>query len=425
MLEIGQPIYLLSALGVLVPILIHLWNKKPPQLVQVGSIRWFKGSSAPAARRLQLKEIPLLLLRCFMLLIFSLLLAGLLGNATEEEKEEFDLWLVQPDFATRFSENKVDSLSQEGIQLRLLAPGLPMLHDSANWNGRRVDTWAVMAEADRYPGVKDTITLWGQFLQGQFSGSRPILRHQFVFRGNGEAPEAEKVLADVVQLDSMVVLRHRIAAKEMLRFEHDSIPLQQAVELVNENKQKEEGGSWQLSPPDTFRVRIVAEKQFQEDSTILRFAIEAAAAQIPELALDFTSKNESRADLLLYLKNDSLPQEWSKEADRLLLLSKDEERGEWLRFSKDNIYYLRERPLYGRVDREAMQSLPLAFMDAFFADRTKDAADFLPMPARQATPQPTEVSAPEWEESKTSFHEYLWILLMVLLTIERIWVYRS
>lgn len=75
MFQILYPLGLLAALGVIIPILIHLWNIKTGKTLKIGSVFLLGTPSNQRSRSLKVKDWPLLLLRCLLLLLIAFLLA--------------------------------------------------------------------------------------------------------------------------------------------------------------------------------------------------------------------------------------------------------------------------------------------------------------------------------------------------------------
>ena len=75
MLQFLQPILLWAAAGIIVPVIIHLWNIKEGKTLKIGSIAFFTESTKPHARRIKLSDLPLLLLRCLLLVVIAMLMA--------------------------------------------------------------------------------------------------------------------------------------------------------------------------------------------------------------------------------------------------------------------------------------------------------------------------------------------------------------
>src|SRR2546423_12866615 len=85
------PIFLLGALAVSVPIVIHLLNRRKFERVVWAAMRFLRVSVEQNQRRIQIEDLLLLLLRCLLLLLLGLALsrpalraaqaAGLFGPA--------------------------------------------------------------------------------------------------------------------------------------------------------------------------------------------------------------------------------------------------------------------------------------------------------------------------------------------------------
>lgn len=124
-----NPIWLWSALGILIPIAIHLWNQQPGKILEVGSIRFMDPSSSKRSSKLQLTEIWLLLLRCCIILLLTLFLAKPVWNTQTRQSNQG--WILLPrasmSIAYQTYRQRIDSLLQLGMELHALEPGFPLI----------------------------------------------------------------------------------------------------------------------------------------------------------------------------------------------------------------------------------------------------------------------------------------------------------
>ena len=74
-MQLLNAIALTAAAGIIVPILIHLWNVQTGKTLRVGSIALIKESVSHRARRLKISQWLLLLVRVALILLLALLLA--------------------------------------------------------------------------------------------------------------------------------------------------------------------------------------------------------------------------------------------------------------------------------------------------------------------------------------------------------------
>ncbi len=125
MLQLLYPIWLFGISGIIIPLLIHLWNVKKGKTLRIGSISLLGESSRQKARSLRLLDLLLLLLRCLLIIIASLLLAEPVWISTKNTDQQKGWILIEeesfPETYTRF-QKEIDSLVQAGNELHLFEP---------------------------------------------------------------------------------------------------------------------------------------------------------------------------------------------------------------------------------------------------------------------------------------------------------------
>jgi hypothetical protein len=75
-LHFAQPIWLLASAGIIIPVLIHLWNMQSGKTLKVGSIMLLHESQKQNIRSRVPSDIPLLIVRSLLILALCMLLAG-------------------------------------------------------------------------------------------------------------------------------------------------------------------------------------------------------------------------------------------------------------------------------------------------------------------------------------------------------------
>ncbi|MBJ6109995.1 BatA domain-containing protein [Hymenobacter sp. BT523] len=133
MLTLLTPSALLALLGLLVPVAIHLWNRRPGREVPVGSLRWLAAGANRRLRNLRLEQLGLLLLRAALLAVLALALAGPVWQSARPRSRGQVLLspevLGNPALATL--RPTVDSLRRRGYGLRWLTTGFPKMSGAA------------------------------------------------------------------------------------------------------------------------------------------------------------------------------------------------------------------------------------------------------------------------------------------------------
>ncbi|HTO97480.1 MAG TPA: BatA domain-containing protein, partial [Myxococcales bacterium] len=75
MLQFAHPAYLWGLFAIALPILVHLFNQRRPRPLAFGAIEFVLRSQRQKARRLRLRQILLLALRCLLIAAVACALA--------------------------------------------------------------------------------------------------------------------------------------------------------------------------------------------------------------------------------------------------------------------------------------------------------------------------------------------------------------
>jgi hypothetical protein len=129
-----NPAALLALTGLLVPVAIHLWNRRPGREVAVGSLRWLAAGANRRLRNLKLEQLWLLLLRAALLAVLAVALAGPVWR--QRLPASRGVVLLSPGVAGNPAlatlRPTIDSLRRRGYALRWLAAGFPTI-SGARW----------------------------------------------------------------------------------------------------------------------------------------------------------------------------------------------------------------------------------------------------------------------------------------------------
>ena len=133
MFTLLNPSALLALLGLLVPVAIHLWNRRPGRKVAVGSLRWLAAGANRRLRNLQPEQLWLLLLRAALLAVLAVAVAG--PGWRQRRPAGRGQVLLSPAVAgtpaLAAMRPVIDSLRRRGYALRWLAAGFPKISDTS------------------------------------------------------------------------------------------------------------------------------------------------------------------------------------------------------------------------------------------------------------------------------------------------------
>jgi hypothetical protein len=133
MLTFTTPSALLALLGLLVPLAIHLWNRRPGREVAVGSLRWLAAGANRRLRNLRLEQLGLLLLRAALLAVLAGAVAGPAWRQPLPPGR--GQVLISPDLAGKnvlaAVRPRLDSLRRRSYAVRWLRRGWPLVNAAA------------------------------------------------------------------------------------------------------------------------------------------------------------------------------------------------------------------------------------------------------------------------------------------------------
>jgi hypothetical protein len=125
---VANPIWLWGMFGLMVPIAIHLLSRKDMRVIHVGSLRHLEHTTTRQAIRIHLNAYLLLALRCLIVALAAMILAGVyLSNQTISTR-----WLLVEGNLGQETKWRsfIDSLEAEGYESRRLQEGFPLVAEN-------------------------------------------------------------------------------------------------------------------------------------------------------------------------------------------------------------------------------------------------------------------------------------------------------
>ncbi|WP_242921699.1 BatA domain-containing protein [Pontibacter liquoris] len=182
------PYWLFAASAILLPIALHLWNKRPGKTVKVGSLRWLEASASKRWSSIRLHDVGLLLLRCAILVLLAVALAQPVWVRPARKSAGKKAVLVAPELlytaARQALQPSIDALLQRGYTLHEYSTGFRQLTAEQWQKIRRTTTdttltnttsyWRLLpALAQKYNQPQDSVWLFTSDQRRYFTGTRP------------------------------------------------------------------------------------------------------------------------------------------------------------------------------------------------------------------------------------------------------------
>lgn len=256
-MQFAQPIFLWALAGLSIPIAIHLLSKKEGKVIRLGSLRHVRETSTQQFKSIRLNEWLLLVLRCLIVALWVMLLSGLQFDQTKNQQ-----WLVV-DKSVRnhpLAKKWMDSLQVQGFELHWLADGFPTEEPAkvsinywesiSSLRQRELEKVVVLSSSsvEQFAGMRESLPASIQWI------TLPTSEHRFV--------------AEALQkLNNDYLIRLGTTSNDGTEFETiRTSSVIDSVEIKNIVQQK---------------VMIAADEAFEKDARLLKASLEAIQEKLP------------------------------------------------------------------------------------------------------------------------------------------------
>jgi len=277
-----NPIWLYAFLGLLIPIAIHLWNKKELKTIQVGSVLWFPKGSSQKSRSLKLKDLLLLLLRLLLLSLLIIILAE--PSIRSSDKSTSKSVFIDPDLD--FNENSqlntvIDSLINDGYTSYWFAEGFPSLDDEKP--NVELDYWSLIEDVNSlFEGEK---LVFMATKANRLRGERPEVSDNLKLITKDEGAEDSEFVLEQIDLKAGFKVIRGNTSNNAIYFDSKTVM----------NMASNKG----ILIKDSFSIKLEADQEFKTEEEYLNSAIESIKEYT---SWPITLKGKGQPDLTIWLK---------------------------------------------------------------------------------------------------------------------------
>ncbi len=248
------PIHLWWLLLLVIPIAVHLFSKKNPTRIKVGTVKLLKQAESQSLRRIKIHEPFLLALRLLIVALLTVLIAS--PEMTCAHKASKSRWiLVDPIVSIEEEESElqkgIDSLVKAGYEVRFLESKFPTELPKKSKTSA-VDMWSLLAEADDVN--QDTMAFYvvSPCRENSLQGKRPTLSRYLYWIETGTKENTWIEHVSQLSEDTLFVAIGISSAYET-RIEHLVVKVPDTAELILPIELLRQGdsiGVWLISKPD-------------------------------------------------------------------------------------------------------------------------------------------------------------------------------
>ncbi len=228
-MQLLYPIGLLALAGLIIPLIIHLWNVKPGKTLKIGSIALLGESARASSKSFKINDWLLLVLRCLLLILIAFIIAQPFIRKISSVKNKGWILVQKSDFPQAFKENRktIDSLIKLNYEIHNFAAGFDALSikDTASIadkeKSNKLTYTSLLNEVSNRVPAGTSVYLFAQHRLNKIGSERPEITYQLNW----------KPLKQTDTLSSWIL---DYAGK---KFEAKSTPGQTTYAAINSNDQ--------------------------------------------------------------------------------------------------------------------------------------------------------------------------------------------
>ncbi len=268
-MQLLNPIWLWGLAGLFIPIGIHLLSRKEGKVIKFGSLRHLEESHTKQSINIRLNEVALLILRCLLVSIIVFLLSGLSIDAFQSQKGQ---WLVIEEGLETDNSIKslIDSLEQNGFEAKIMKKGFP---DVSVKQGEPFASYWEMVNMLPVESLNKVIVV-SYNLASKFRGKRIPLPENVTWISKEPEPKEFALSRIKFSNDSVLV---RMGKSSVLQTSFTN--LTERADQLGPRSSLEKIIT--PVPPDTSRVSIYHDRDFEYDRKIIVAALRAIEKTIP------------------------------------------------------------------------------------------------------------------------------------------------
>ncbi len=462
--QLLQPALLIALAGLLLPFLIHLWNRRRGRVVQFGSIQWLEATKREKLSSLSFSQPWLFLLRALLIALCVLMLVEPVRVQLVQLLPQKNLnWvLVSPNLVEREDwQAAFDTVQYRDYEWRVLSAGFPEISVYALFRksggfkptafAKRSETplniWSLLADMQERADAPDSVAVFFSPALSQFQHQSPALRSHISWY---EVPAVEDAYALVRSWRDGNKLTFLIGKSEaeQTTFERRIFRLWQSAEMpvrLSSNdlpdiladlntksaylKNKKELAI-PIEKKPVLRIAVEYDSSFKTDRNYIRAALKAVA-KYTDIDLVWTKRKDEDLNALFWLSKKPLPDDLPPNTKVFLYQPEQVYREDMVTsqlLNNKKVHILTQRLRTSQATDQLPQRLLnlLLTPDDFDAqlevfDQRKLIAEQYAV--RQITKQSKVTDEVIEEKRVAGFHHWFWALLLFVFLLERVYAH--
>jgi hypothetical protein len=179
-----QPVWMFAMTGIIIPVIIHLWNVQQGKILKVGSVSLLTQANVRNTSSIKLHDLLLLLLRCLLIILLALLLAQPQWQSPGKASQKGWILMEKNNLQQTYARFKpqVDSLVSAGYTFHYFNNGFEekniqdaLTEEEDTTENKAPSYWSLLSQLNNKLDTSLSIYLFTSNTLNRFTGNRPAV----------------------------------------------------------------------------------------------------------------------------------------------------------------------------------------------------------------------------------------------------------
>ena len=421
-----NPTYLWALIGLTIPIAIHLWSKKEGKTIKIGSIKLLSEVDSKQSSSITLNEFWLLILRLLLITLLVFIIAE--PQLTQRTNNAALTYIIEPSLLQNNEVLKIIDTLKTEEPIRLLKKGFPEIDDyqSPMGNEEIPQYWQLAKAMETLP--TDSIVVFTSAHVSKIKGSRPNINKNIEWLIiNPEQPKKTPISA--AQKENELEILYVQRDNQSLAFEKEIIPTNSTQITLNQFKDSLKINTdgtehWlPIKSQELIKVLLYYEDVLTNEVNYIEASFNAISKHLNRTIEVNKTQDTNKIDfgvytVIVWLSNKPAIKTLSK-----LLIHRPDNLAKSLIVEglDKNVHYLTKSLNTENIVEEHLPEQLLKILDIHKdLERTISLLDNRVMAKQELQTSKAAIQSGKKEFAVINISKWLWILLFVLLIVERI-----
>ena len=418
--------YLWALLGLTIPIAIHLWSKKEGKTIKIGSIKLLNEVDSKQSSSIALNEFWLLVLRLLLITLLVFIIAE--PQLTQKKNNASLTYIIEPSLLHNSEILKIIDTINTDEPIRILKKGFPEIENyQASLYKEEIPQYWQLAKAMETLSSDSIVVITSAHIS-KIKGARPNINKNIEWLViNPDLPA--KTTLEAIQKENELQLLYIYGDNQYSSFEKENIPINSTTITLNQSKdslkiKSEDGEQWlAIKSEEAINILLFYDNPLINEANYIEASFSAISKHLNHpIEINRTQDTSNLGfinySIIVWLSDKPVVKIASK-----TLIHRPDNLAESLivKGLDKNIFYLTRSLNTENIVEEHLPEQLLKMLDLHRGLENRIAQlDKRVIAKQELQTSKSTIQTTKKELTILSISKWLWILLFILLIVERV-----